>query len=291
MSISHRRASDTIVPLLDRPTKTKSRIVRTTSDASVCLRRNQLKDTIAQYETIVKHLKNYEKFMAEHPVSTSREKAMAEIIADQTHRSRQTQSLARHAGRTFTDFIMTDLLSTTPSIAHAASQTDLSCIEQEEQPLIQRLFQGKKTAFNPDDLQLQSVRIRKFLLSLTLSPSPYSSSRRDDGHVRTSEEEMFLCHGRVARECPLCPLIGDLVSVWIQYATKMIKIDRRGYKRHVRMLCLTSERVYIITKKDPYPKEAVRFKDILGITCSPLKDGFICLHTRETRDDRVRREK
>ena len=69
----------------------------------------------------------------------------------------------------------------------------------------------------------------------------------------------------------------------------MIKIDRRGYKRHVRMLCLTTERVYIITKKDPYPKEAVFLKDILGISCSPLRDGFICLHTRETDNDRVRR--
>ena len=216
MSISHRRASDTIVPLLDRSTTTKLRIVRTTSDASVCLRRNQLKDTIAQYETIVKHLKNYEKFMAENPASTSRKEAMAEIIADRTHRTRQTQSLARNAGRTFTEFIMNDLLSTTPSlreqrgssIAHAASQTDLSCLEQEESvevikepPLIQRLFQGKKSAFNPDDLQLQSVRIRKFLLSL--SPSPGFFSGRDVGHVRTSEEEVFLSHGRFARECPL----------------------------------------------------------------------------------------
>jgi hypothetical protein len=68
----------------------------------------------------------------------------------------------------------------------------------------------------------------------------------------------------------------------------MMKVDRRGYKQHVRILCLTSERVYIITKKDPYPKEAVTFKDILGVTCTPCKDGFVCLHTRETRDDRVR---
>jgi len=67
----------------------------------------------------------------------------------------------------------------------------------------------------------------------------------------------------------------------------MVKIDRRGYKQHVRLLCLTSQRVYIITKKKPYPKEALLFKDILGISVTPRKDGFICLHTKETREDRV----
>ncbi|CAF4439707.1 unnamed protein product, partial [Adineta steineri] len=74
----------------------------------------------------------------------------------------------------------------------------------------------------------------------------------------------------------------------VLYATKMIKIDRRGYKQHVRIFCITTERLYIITKKDPYPKEAVLFKDVLGISCTPRNDGFICLHTRETREDRVK---
>lgn len=68
----------------------------------------------------------------------------------------------------------------------------------------------------------------------------------------------------------------------------MVKIDRRGYKQHIRMLCLTTERVYIITKKKAYAKEAVLLKDVLGVTCTPRKDGFICFHTRETREDRVR---
>lgn len=71
----------------------------------------------------------------------------------------------------------------------------------------------------------------------------------------------------------------------------MMKIDRRGYKQHVRILCLTNERLYIITKKNAYPKEAVLFKDILGIDVTPRKDGFICVHTRETREDRVRYKK
>ncbi len=70
----------------------------------------------------------------------------------------------------------------------------------------------------------------------------------------------------------------------------MMKVDRRGYKQHVRILCITNERVYIITKKDPYPKEAVPFKDILGVSCTPCKDGFVCIHTRETRDDRVKKK-
>lgn len=68
----------------------------------------------------------------------------------------------------------------------------------------------------------------------------------------------------------------------------MIKIDRRGYKQRIRLLCITTERVYIITKKNPYPKETLLFENILGITCTPCKDGFVCLHTKETRDDRVK---
>ena len=68
----------------------------------------------------------------------------------------------------------------------------------------------------------------------------------------------------------------------------MTKIDRRGYKQRVRILCLTNERLYIITKKKPYPKEAVLFDDILGVSCTPCHDGFICIHTRETNQDRVK---
>lgn len=70
----------------------------------------------------------------------------------------------------------------------------------------------------------------------------------------------------------------------------MIKISRRGYTQHVRMLCITTERVYNITKKHPYPKEGVLFRDILGITCTPYKDGFMCIHTREAFDDRVQKQ-
>jgi len=68
----------------------------------------------------------------------------------------------------------------------------------------------------------------------------------------------------------------------------MIKISRRGYTQHIRLLCLTSERLYNITKKDPYPKEGLLFQDICGITVSPYKDGFICIHTKETYEDRVK---
>jgi hypothetical protein len=69
----------------------------------------------------------------------------------------------------------------------------------------------------------------------------------------------------------------------------MIKISRRGYTQHLRMLIITTERLYNLTKKNSYPKEGVFFKDILGITCSPYKDGFICIHTREVHEDRVKK--
>ncbi|CAF5200446.1 unnamed protein product [Rotaria magnacalcarata] len=66
----------------------------------------------------------------------------------------------------------------------------------------------------------------------------------------------------------------------------MIKISRRGYKQHIRILCITSERLYNITKKNPYPKEAVCLNQILGVTCTPYKDGFMCIHTNNVHGDR-----
>ena len=62
-------------------------------------------------------------------------------------------------------------------MAHAPSQTDLAGVdlqetEQKEEPLIERLFQGKKTAFNLDDLELKSVRIRQ---SFIFPPHPQFS--------------------------------------------------------------------------------------------------------------------
>jgi hypothetical protein len=68
----------------------------------------------------------------------------------------------------------------------------------------------------------------------------------------------------------------------------MIKISRRGYSQHMRMVVITTERLYNITKRNPYPKEGAMLKDILGLTCTPYKDGFVCVHTRETHEDRVK---
>jgi hypothetical protein len=130
--------------------KQKQIIKRSTSDTSACIQRNKLNDTVAQYETIIRHLKNYDKFISVYPVpspqSSTRKVTLSEQISNNSQqtstskssiRSRQTQSLARSAGRTFTDFIMNDcLLSPSPkpgsneqrrsSTVHAASQTDLT---------------------------------------------------------------------------------------------------------------------------------------------------------------------
>jgi hypothetical protein len=116
----------------------KTLIKRTISDTSACIQRNKLDDTIAQYEAIMKHLKNYDKFMATHPqapvrkLSNIQEKDLESLSQKSSIRVRQTQSLARSAGRTFTEFVMNDLLASQTneprrlSTVHAASQTDLS---------------------------------------------------------------------------------------------------------------------------------------------------------------------
>lgn len=68
----------------------------------------------------------------------------------------------------------------------------------------------------------------------------------------------------------------------------MIKVSRRGYKQHLRMFCITTERIYNLTKKKTYPKEGLLFHQLVGITCTPYKDGFICIHTKDAYDDRVK---
>lgn len=36
-----------------------------------------------------------------------------------------------------------------------------------------------------------------------------------------------------------------------------------------------------------YPKEAVFLHHIIGVTCTPYKDGFVCIHTKDVYEDRV----
>ena len=74
----------------------------------------------------------------------------------------------------------------------------------------------------------------------------------------------------------------------MKYTTIVQKIQRRSSSLHLRIFCVTTERIYYITKKNPYPKEVLLFRQILGITCSPYKDGFICIHSKESHGDRVR---
>lgn len=127
---------------------------RSASDAKACMHRNQLDESILQYETIIRHLKNYDQFVSMHPVPASDSTVPSpkrQISIDvQSNKStinevkesnvikkispkRQVQSLSRNAGRTFAEFMMNDLLLSTPttvnrprSISHASSQTDIS---------------------------------------------------------------------------------------------------------------------------------------------------------------------
>ncbi|CAF3935271.1 unnamed protein product [Rotaria sp. Silwood2] len=348
------------------------RIKRSASYTSSCMRRNKLDESVFQYEMILRHLKNYDEFASTYPLPSSdslisskqrqksfdleqikkknEEEKEKEKFRDTTLVSkRQTQSLSRNIGRTFSEFIMNDLLLTPPlkkspneqqslNVSHASSQTDLSdpvhIIDEQpklsekihsindqtnnsseivpnsetdrknaitnneesvvlnefdtmlnnndqqtsitpnsqinvivvnlpdlpkkektastEKPLMQRLFEGKKTAYSPDDLNMESIRL---------------------------PEEMMATYEIALKKC-----FFDTEKPI--YTTKMIKISRRGYTQHIRILCITNERLYNITKKNPYPKEGIFFNNIVGITCTPYKDGFICIHTKETYEDR-----
>ena len=145
-------------------TPEKSVLKRTISDTSACIQRNKLDETIAQYETIMRHLKNYDQFMVDHPQPIPN-KPIVEIevqVLSQKNsmQVRQTQSLARNAGRTFTEFMINDLLATQSNetrhscTAHASSQTDLN-------QLIKKIdsipMEDTKTALNELDQAINSV--------------------------------------------------------------------------------------------------------------------------------------
>jgi hypothetical protein len=127
-----------------------ARMKRSTSDTTDCVRRNKLDDSIFQYEMILRHLKNYEQFMSTYPTPISTSKSItskrleqlfdnelntneAKFLARSSIPNRQTQSLSRHVGRTFSEFVMNDLFpsslsspskSQLCSISHASSQTE-----------------------------------------------------------------------------------------------------------------------------------------------------------------------
>ena len=167
-----RRASDSILPLLKRTQQTRirtdsvdsnqnstpfqslvdylskndqtdantidsllvpNRVKRSASDSTSCTHRNQLDDSISQYERILRHLKNYEQFMADYsisptPVTSSltRRQSLNQELAPRisetrepslgitSRKSSQTQSLSSRVGRTFTDFVINDLFLPTP---------------------------------------------------------------------------------------------------------------------------------------------------------------------------------
>lgn len=128
----------------------KQLVKRTVSDTMACIQRNKLNDTIAQYEAILRHLKNYDKFMATYPISNlsvpapkspnnqetikKHEEFLQQTSSNKSsRRCSQTQSLARCVGRTFTEFIINDLLSSEGSQASTNAQQLLNLVSTASQ--------------------------------------------------------------------------------------------------------------------------------------------------------------
>jgi hypothetical protein len=128
--------------------KVPRKMKRSASDVSDCLRRNKLDDSIFQYEMILRHLKNYDQFMTTFPapsfqstITKQQRKSFhnetkENVVAKTPIQNRQTKSLSRNIGRTFSEFIVNDLFLSSSakssnqrrysSISHASSQTDVS---------------------------------------------------------------------------------------------------------------------------------------------------------------------
>jgi hypothetical protein len=152
----------------------KSIIKRTISDTASCIDRNKLNDTIAQYERIMRHLKNYDKFMTTYPVPSpvpvKRKSIITEPIINKhegdiqqiltsksSTPSRHTQSLARSVGRTFTEFIMNDLLLSPTSKASSNEQRRLSTIHAASQTDLTELMEETKEVLNELDVVIKNT--------------------------------------------------------------------------------------------------------------------------------------
>jgi hypothetical protein len=127
------------------------------SDTIDCTRQNKLDDSIFQYEMVLRHLKSHEQLTSTCPVPSSlslspsisskqREKSLnnepintlneteEKFLRQTSIPNRQTQSLSRNVGRTFSEFVMNDLFSSSSkrssnerqrsTITHASAQTD-----------------------------------------------------------------------------------------------------------------------------------------------------------------------
>ena len=121
-----------------------NRIKRSASDSSSCIHRNQLDDSIVQYERVLRHLKNYEQFMSNYsiphtPVSSSldRRQSLNRELAPRisetrepslgktSRKSSQAQSLSSRVGRTFNEFVINDLFLSTPPKVSPTEPSDI----------------------------------------------------------------------------------------------------------------------------------------------------------------------
>ena len=228
----------------------KTIVRRTVSNTDTCIEQNKLNDTIAQYEAIIHRLKNFDKFIATYSKQQAINRQQIMKKNENLHQNKsinpsiqcsKTQSLQRHIGRSFAEYLMNDCLlplspKSSPNIkprlitVDTASQTDSilakepnenlnkldaildtpdkeilldsnskinailvnSVLKQEEnnvrlknnflsffkitldyvfqtqtkeKPLIQRLFEGKKSGYTSDDIHMESHRIRLFINS------------------------------------------------------------------------------------------------------------------------------
>lgn len=169
--VSLRRASDSLLPILLR---TRQDSIQSTGPWETQIdywivhldhRREPItrsmpsddwKEKIHGYERLVQHLKNYDQFLLEHP---------------------------RRNERTFSEFIFNDLsysLTRLPSSTTDPSQMERKArelvksdrqmvvqlnksvkMESKEKVLMQELFEGKKSSYEPEQNQMEAQRIRK----------------------------------------------------------------------------------------------------------------------------------
>lgn len=73
------------------------------------------------------------------------------------------------------------------------------------------------------------------------------------------------------------------------YASKVIKLDRHGYKARNRVLILTNTAIYILDEKDFKLKHRIYHKKVASLIMSNLSDGILVIKIPcDLKEDKVR---
>lgn len=176
--VSFRRASDSLLPVLRRtrqdsiqsnaPWETQIDFWNFSSDIEEknltrSMPTMESKPNFNDLQRLVQHLKNYDQFLLDY--SRRKDRTFSEFILNDL--SFPLTSLPKTAADLFakrtSQIEKNQHASTVKSVDQPSPQfISISTMEHKEKHLMQKLFEGKKTAYSSEQHRMESTRIRKY---------------------------------------------------------------------------------------------------------------------------------